>query len=492
MADDAHEATSGVFGGTIFEDGLFGGSHGDHADHEQYPVTSFDYLVHNTWFGWFIFEWLAEWGVSRALSLWVTFIGLLLILAFEIPGLSLFTLEWLAGTAPLWLPIVLILASWSVWVWYVQGLFISGRDPVVLDIKIPRDITKSPRAMEVALASLYNTSGEGAFLHRIWHGQVRVWYSFEYASFGGEVHMFIWCWKSHRHVVEAALYAQFPEIEIHQAEDYASKFKFDPSKHRAFVNEHLYTKSDAFPLKTYVEFELDKDPKEEFKVDPIAQIFEYLSSLNKGEQVWVQIIFRASAKQDSLFNPKAGDKLWMERVKKEIQKIRKEASLTPGKEDAPETDDRKYGFPRPTWSQTEQMRIMERQLGKIPFDVAVRGLYIAENAVYNGATLNGMRWFWKSINNPGYLNELRPTRGHNPFDYPWQDFMGIRDTILIRRYIDAYRRRCAFFAPWTVPYKVMTNEVIATMFHFPSAGIMVPGLERIPATKAEPPANLPK
>ncbi len=489
MAEDAHEAPSGLFGGTVFEEGLFGDSHGEHAVH---PITSFEYIQHNTWFGWFVFEWLAEWGISRALVLWITFIGLLCVLGIEIPNLPLFIIEWLAGTAPLWLPIVLILSMWSVWTWYIQGLFISGRDPVVLDIKIPREITKSPRAMEIALVNLFNTSGEGAFLDRIWKGQVRVWYSLEYASFGGEVHMFIWCWKAHRDVVETSLYAQFPEIEIHQVEDYASKFKFDPRSHKAFVTDHVYKKDDAYPLKTYVEFELDKDPKEEFKVDPIAQIFEYLSSLKKGEQVWVQIIFRASGKQDSLFSPKQGDDMWMERVKKAIQGIRKEASLTPGKEDAPESDERKYGFPRPTWSQTEQMRIMERQLSKIPFDVAVRGLYIAENAVYSGPKLNGMRWFWKPINNPGYLNALGPARGHNTFDYPWQDFMGIRDRLLIRRYIDAYRRRCAFYAPWKTSYKVMTNEVLATMFHFPSASVIAPGLERISAKKAEPPSNLPK
>jgi hypothetical protein len=488
MAEDTHEAPKGLFEDTIFEGGLFGASHGGHA---HKAATWAEHLEHNTKFGYFIFKELAEWGVSRALSLWIIFTGLMLILGREIPSLPLFTLEWVVGTAPVWLPIMLLISTWSIWVWYVQGLYISGRDPVVLDIKIPREITKSPRAMEIALTSFYSTSGEGSFLHRIWHGQVRVWYALEYASFGGEVHMYVWCWKNYRSMVESALYAQFPEIEIQQVEDYASKFKFDPSKHKAFVNEHIYSKSDAFPLKTYIEFELDKDPKEEFKVDPMGQIFEYLSSLKKGEQVWVQVMFRATGKYGSLFNPKNAAKEWMERVKIEIESIRLSASLNPGKEDAPDSDERKYGFPRPTWSQTEQMRIMERQLGKIPFDVAVRGLYIAEKGVYSGATGNGMRWFWKTLNNPGYLNSLDPTRGHNPFDYPWQDFMGLRDTLLIKRYIDAYRRRSAFFAPWVVNYNVMTNEVLATMFHFPSSSISAPGLDRIPATKAKPPPNLP-
>ena len=483
MADDKHEAPQGLFAGTIFDGGLFGKSEG-HDDHEAHSVFSYEYILH-TKFGHFVFHWLAEWGVSRALSLWIIFIGLLLILSHEIPNLALFSLEWLAGTAPIWLPLSLIIATWAVWVWYVQGLYISGRDPVVLDIKIPREITKSPRAMELALTSMYNTSGEGSFLHRAWHGQMRTWFSFEYVSLGGEVHMYIWCWKSFRHVIETALYAQFPEIEIKLAEDYASKFHYDPAKHKAFVNDHKLEKSDAYPLKTYIEFELDKDPDEEFKVDPLAQLFEYLSSLHAGEQVWVQVIVRATGKQGGPLRPvKTAVKDWMKRVKDEVADIRKKASLS--------SDGKTESFPRPTWSQTEQMRIMERQLGKIPFDVAIRGLYIGDIDVYNGATANGMRWFWKAINNPGYLNALEPANGHNAFDYPWQDFMNLREHLLIRRYIDAYRRRSAFFAPWTMPWNVMTNEVLATMFHFPSSSIAVPGLERISATKAEPPHNLPK
>lgn len=433
-------------------------------------------------------------GVSRALSLWVVFIGLLLVLGTEIPDLPSFAIEWFVGTAPVWMPIFFLIAAWYAWIWYVQGLYISGRDPIVLDIKIPREITKSPRAMELVFTSLYNTSGEGSFLHRIIHGQVRVWYSLEYASLGGEVHMFIWCWKDYRHAIETAFYAQFPDIEIRLAEDYASKFRFDPAKHKAFVNEHHYTKTDALPLKTYVEFELDKDPDEEFKVDPIAQLFEYLSALQQGEQAWVQVIFRATGKQESVFSPKSGVDKWMARIDDKIESVRTLASINVGKKDAPESDEKKYGFPRPTWAQTEQIRIMERQKGKIPFDVGIRAIYIVDTSriSFNRTNVNGIRWFWKAMNNPGYLNELSPERGHNTLEFPWQDFNGIRENIMIRRFIDAYRRRSAFFSPWVIPTQVMTTEVLATMFHFPSSSIAVPGLDRIPATKAEPPHNLPK
>ena len=90
------------------------------------------------------------WNISRALFLWLLFAGLYAILSIEIPHLGVFTEEWFVGTAPVWLPIGLWLGAWRAWVWYIQSLYISGRDGVVLEIKMPREITKSPRAMEVA------------------------------------------------------------------------------------------------------------------------------------------------------------------------------------------------------------------------------------------------------------------------------------------------------------------------------------------------------
>ena len=501
MPAEEHEAPKGLFEGTIFEGGLGGkSSHAAHGGHDHGTWKTM--LLDGTWFEHFIFEWLAEWGVSRALSLWIVFVGLLFILGHEVPSLPIFITEWMTGTAPLWLPVTLWIATWSVWVWYIQGLYISGRDPVLLEVKIPREISKSPRAMEIALSSFWFTSSETTFLHRAWRGQVRVWYSLEYASFGGEVHMYVWVPKSHRNIVESALYAQFPEIELHQVEDYASKFKYDRKNHKVFATDWAYPKGmssdpggDAYPIKTYIDFELDKDPKEEFKVEPLAQMFEFLSSLRPGEQVWIQIIFRASGKYGSVLSPGKGDKDWLKRVRKAVDEIRNKASINVGKEEAPESDPKKYGsFPRPTWSQTEQIRTMERHMGKVPFDVAMRGAYFADTtkASFSSASYTANRWIWKPLNNPGYLNELKPVRGHNPFDYPWQDFMDMRYMLVSERFFDAYRRRIAFHAPWTTPYQVMTNESLATMWHFPSSGVASPGLERIAATKAEPPHNLPK
>ena len=202
---DAHAEESGTifkgFGTQLLGLVGLGGGHAAHgAAHEH---SKFDHYV----------EVLSEWGISRGLMFWVLFIGLMSILNIEIPHFGIFTLEWLAGTAPIWMPVFFAILSWNVWMIYVQSKYISGREPVLYEIKIPREITKSPRAMEMMFESIFTQSGETNFIDRGFKGQVRPWFSFEYASFGGEVHFYFWSWKYYAILVERSLYAVFPAIE---------------------------------------------------------------------------------------------------------------------------------------------------------------------------------------------------------------------------------------------------------------------------------------
>ena len=169
--------------------------------------------------------------------------GLYFILGNFIPNL-LFTFNWLVATAPIWVPIGLVIGAWKAWVTYIQSLYISGRQPVLLEMKIPREVARSPRAMELALTSLNLSSGETTFLHRAWKGQVRPFFSLEIASFGGDIHFYIWCWKPYKDIIEIMMYSQYPEIEIVEVEDYATKFQYDPEKHMAWGVE--------WPLMTYM------------------------------------------------------------------------------------------------------------------------------------------------------------------------------------------------------------------------------------------------
>jgi hypothetical protein len=456
-------------------------------------------------------HWAGEWGVSRGLVCVILFAGLLGVLGLEIPNLALFTLAWLAGTAPIWLPIGLIFGAWRAWVWYIQSLFLAGRKPVLLEMKIPREITKSPRAMEIALTNLWLSSGETTFLDRGLKGQVRPFYALEIASFGGEIHFYIWCWGNYRNFVEQTIYGQYPEVELYEVEDYASKFVLDPEKHWCFATDWRrephnkggvyghgkFPRSDCYPLKTYVDFELDKDPKEEFKVDPLSTILEFMGALKPDEQIWVSLVIRRAGKY-GILNTHERDGEWRDAMEEEVSKVRVQGAIVPQKllksvmEKAGLEEDARPPQIRPSWRQNQMMQTMERNLSKLPFEFIGHGVYITTGEI-RGPFFTSVRWLWKSIGNPSYMTHLRPRRWHNPYDYPWQDWDGYRrNTVTARRFFDAYRRRAAFHTPWILPTNILTVEELATLWHPPSRTVAVPGLERISATKAAPPSNLPK
>ena len=225
-------------------------------------------------------EWMGNWAVSRGLCYAIIYFSLLGILWVEMPGLPVFAFGWILGTLPVWLPLSLAIGGYKVWIWYARALYIASRhkDAVLLEIRIPRDLVKSPRAMEAVFPQLHSTSGETTFYHRQWKGQARPYFSFEIASFAGEIHFYAWCWRNQRHLVESAIYGQYPEVEIFEVEDYASKFQYDPKKHMCYCNDYRFEpmrdRIDAYPIRTYIEYELDKDPKEEYKIDPLSQILE--------------------------------------------------------------------------------------------------------------------------------------------------------------------------------------------------------------------------
>lgn len=437
-------------------------------------------------------EWIGEWGISRCLFLSILYVALLGILNLQIPNFPLFAFSWVIGTAPIWLPIALIVAFYRVWVWYARSLFLSKLKVVLLEMKIPREISKSPRAMETALTSFWMASQETTFLMRVIGGQVRPFYSLEIASFGGDIHFYVWTPKEYQQQIESNLYSQYPEIELVEVEDYSQKFVFDEDKYTCYCTdwrlephrEHI----DAYPIKTYIDLELDKDPKEEFKVDPFATVLEFLSGIKPNQQVWIQIVFTADWKTGTLVRKES---VWQHMVETEVQKIRLESSVFP--EELPESisEERlKAARPRATWKQTQQVETMERNLGKHPYDVGLRGIYISPNEDF-GKDYWGLRWIWRPFANPQYMSQLRPRRWHNPFDYPWQDFHDFRWNLTTKRFIDAYRRRSFFYTPWETPTNMLTTEVLATIFHPPSRSVTAPGIVRISAKKAEAPPNLP-
>ena len=61
--------------------------------------------------------------------------------------------------------------------------------------------------------------------------------------------------------------------------------------------EFKLSKDDAYPIKTYIDYGLDDNPKEEHKIDPLTPVLEFLGSIGPSEQVWIQILVMSTMKR---------------------------------------------------------------------------------------------------------------------------------------------------------------------------------------------------
>jgi len=203
--------------------------------------------------------------------------------------------QYILGSIYVWLPIVLVFTFWQVWVYYVRAYYIANVKWTLLEVKLPREIAKTPKAMEIALHALHQTR-DGSLTVKYWEGFQRAWFSLEIASFEGEIHFFIRTQSFFRRLVESQIYAQYPGVELVEVDDYTESASYGKpgSDLQLFGTEFTFTKEDAYPIKTYVDFGMVENLEEEQKVDPITHFLEFMGSIGPGEQIWFQVLARAT------------------------------------------------------------------------------------------------------------------------------------------------------------------------------------------------------
>lgn len=395
--------------------------------------------------------------------------------------------------APILLAALLGSMFWNVWMRYVRLKNFLGLKYAVIEVKLPKDTFKSPLAMETILHAIHNTS-PGSKYAQYWKGETRPWYSLEIASFEGQVKFFVWTEDRRKANLMAAFYSQYPGIEMIEREDYAKTFQLDPKVNRLHAMEFEFTKADPYPIKTYVDYGLDKDPKEEFKIDPLTHMIEWMGSLRPNEQVWFQFICIAHVKEQV-----APGHIWMKRDKwkdEAIAEVNKILVRDPKTKTSAGQPDPETGYTRLamiTEGERDIVAAIERSISKLPFDVCIRAVYIAQKDAFDtpfgiGGRISSMKQF-----NTEHLNGFKPNgkRFHMRLGDPWLDYKDQKRNNMAKEALMAYRRRSAFYPPFVSPTLILNTEELATIWHLPGSVSATPGLERVPSKKAEAPSNLP-
>ncbi|MDD3531088.1 MAG: hypothetical protein PHV99_00640 [Candidatus Pacebacteria bacterium] len=398
--------------------------------------------------------------------------------------------------APVWLPFLLIGGAVKVWLIWRRGEFIASQKYILLEIRPPRNLVKTPLAMEAFLSTLHLGPGEGTWYVRWIKGAVRPWWSLEIASLEGQVHFYIWTKAGFRRMIETQLYAQYPGIQVVEALDYTRLISATTEDYGIWGCDFKHTakKQDALPIKTYVEYGLDKAQKEPEQVDPLANLIEFMGSVGKGEYLWLQMVFRMhkGEKYDKL-NAAGKAYTWVDEAKELVDKIRKE-TREPYKD--PVSGKEIPGFPNPTKGQIEKIAAIERNVSKQGFDVGMRCIYLAREGYFNPVVISQMNALFNPFNSAGW-NGIGASDWMRHFDdYPWEIGAEKLKNTYRRLLVEAFRRRQFFFEPFGFGISpkdtmVMSTEELATVFHIPSRAVETPGLGRIQSATGEAPPNLP-
>jgi len=418
--------------------------------------------------------------------------GMLLAQAVNTPGVgevilnTLKVLGWFYASSIYWAPVVLPVIFWRVWMRYVRAEYIANQEYQLLEIRLPQEVMKSPAAMQAVLDGLWLKGGETTFIDRIWLGKVRIWYSLELVAFEGDVRLYIWTRKAFVRMAERSFYAHYPDAELAPVEDYAIRFPFSLDSHNLFGADYQIAGPTGLPIKTYSDYGLDStSAKEEQKIDPMTHLLEFLGSMGRGEHLWIQMLVRANKAEDFTFGERYNRGDYKSQARAAMQKVRDNP------EDTVVFPDGGTGK-QLSEEQKNILRAIERNVqSSQAWDIGVRALYIAEHEAFDGTNIPGLMSMWQPFSASGFNKFVPVNRWQPVFDYPWQDFNGIRENRMKVRIFDAYRRRSWFHAPYKFRSSIITSAELATIFHVPGTVAKTPTMRRIESTRATAPSNLP-
>ncbi len=375
---------------------------------------------------------------------------------------------------------------------------------MLLAIDIPRMTEQTPRAVENIFAHWAGAHGPNSWKEKWIDGRTQDIISVEMVSIEGHVQFLVWTTRNFRDLIEASLYAQYPDAEIVEVEDYTKKVPhhFPDKEWDMFGTEMIPVKPDSYPLRTYPEFE-DK-VSGEFK-DPLAVWLENLSRLGPGEQAWFQIVLTPIDQKEfrthgeTLIKKLTGQKV---EVKKSLAQkaldvpfaatnmlLEGAGFITPAA--APKKDQNPLNSRMWTMTPGERkvVEAVENKISKIAYMAKLRILYVAKKEVMKKSRV--IHPFIGTIKqfNTNDMQALKPESKKVGMNSTLWWFKDARNAGRKNRFMSAYSHR----SNWAgTPNFSLNIEELASLWHFPiSMQVKAPQLKKTESKRAEPPLNLP-
>lgn len=388
---------------------------------------------------------------------------------------------------------------------YKRKKFTANWKWVLLAIDIPALNVQTPKAVEQMFNHLAGSLNVTNIAEKYRLGFRQRWFSFEIISIEGYIQFLVRTEQKFRDLVEASIYAQYPDAEIIEVEDYVGSMpsNFPNNEYDIWAADFSLTEDSAFPIRTYEEFE-HTISKDTVLKDPMGTFLESFSRLGPGEQMWFQILVQPTSNK------------WKEKSIEKIKKIIGDVSLksegggrklvdaisnaplkfleglgdqifggeaTPTKaKEAKREEPNLIRYLTP--GQKKIVEAMEDKFSKVGFKTKMRGIYIARKEVFKperGA--NALVGAISQFNIPS-ANCLAPTFKAYASYFFAERRINYRKSLLMR----AYKKRK--MRPGGKIF-ILNIEELATIWHFPMSHVKTPLVQKASGKKAEPPAGLP-
>ena len=444
-------------------------------------------------------------------------------LAQFLASIGSFVWGFLAISWWLWAFIILASMAHSMWFFWRKSIYKNEETQfIVMEIRIPREIKKNPRAMEQVLTSIYmfrNTPNTLA--EKWWDGEVTRWITFEVVSFGGETHFYARVYWRQKALLQSAFLSYYPDLEIVEVDDYVDKLPANMGElykrgYDMWGTDIILKNKAAYPIKTYEDFEAQAEEKE---YDTMASFLELFSALKREEIVAVQILI-APADPD-----------WRKKWEGLLSKLKsnKEDAPKPGTTTSFPTD---YSFgPLPmfevkvpgkdemgflktafrTPGETDVLKAVGRNLSKPAFDTMMRMIYLSPKSIFHDSfPRRGIRGVFNQFsaldlnslvfNEKMSVSQPRVTFFWFPFIFPVVRseykkarvlYNYIHREILEEEFMGKVMTSAFFNWNFKAENFEMNTECLATVFPPPGyLALTGPHVKRVESRKGGPPAGL--
>lgn len=364
----------------------------------------------------------------------------------------LFFLLGLLGKWYIWLPIVAILAYFT-WQNNRKAATVQNMEHVLLIMEIPRANDKKELSAEQMFASLHGILRSPRELRL--EGSLQEHISFEIASIAKHIRFYVWVPKHLQNFVEGQIYAQYPTVQIHEAdEDYTDR---DIDQSVVYSAELTTIDNDALPIKSFQSFEND----------PLAAITATLAKLDDaGEEMWIQVMVRPI------------EDTWHKRSSAYISKVKNGQgdSFSAGAGLISGFFKALWAPPEPTagaakeLSDRDKTRISEAEAKstKLGYQVKIRLVYVGNDKQTAKLRMQAIVGTFKQFNS----TNLNGFTAKNPvYD---------REALA--------QAKARFFIDKGF---VLNIEELASVYHLPHTNVETPNIVWASSKTAEPPAKLP-